>query len=148
ASVAVNETTHGSSVTPKANEVQQVTVKATGGSFKLTFNDGTTSKTTGAIAWNAPATGANSVQSALEALSNIGAGNVAVTESSSFDSVNKRFTVTYTVTFQGSLGNTPFSNMTFDASGLNAGVAGTGTDGALTSDATFSVNLVDQPSIS
>src|SRR6185437_2602897 len=97
----------------------QVVLKATGGTFTLTLNGATT----GAIAWNAPATGPGSVQAALEALSNVGAGNVAVTESSTF---GNPLTVTYTITFQGSLAHTAVSTMTGDKTGLNADVIGTG----------------------
>src|SRR5262249_55574627 len=52
------------------NEVQTVTLGGTslGGTFTLTFNG----QTTAPIAFNAPATGVGSVQSALAALSTIG----------------------------------------------------------------------------
>lgn len=64
----------------QGDEIQRITLGSTfyGGNFKLTFNDGTTSRQTGLIPYNAPATGAGSVQEALEALSNIGVGNVQV----------------------------------------------------------------------
>lgn len=55
----------------EGNEVQRIVVNASGGTFTLTF-DG---QTTAAIAWNASAA---TVQSALEALSNISSGDVLV----------------------------------------------------------------------
>jgi hypothetical protein len=61
------------------NEQQTVAVNATGGSFKLKFetpNPSATSQTTVNIPFNASAA---EVQGALEALTNIGVGNVAVT---------------------------------------------------------------------
>jgi hypothetical protein len=68
------------------NERQTVTIEGTpmGGTFTLTFTSpqpDSTEQTTAPIADNAPAPGAGSVQQALEALSNIGAGNVAVSGS-------------------------------------------------------------------
>lgn len=74
------------------NEVQKVAFSVTpvSGSFKLVFDGEVTS----AIAWNASAAG---VQAALEALSNIGTGNVAV--SGSIDN-----STGLTITFQSSLG--------------------------------------------
>ncbi len=65
------------------NERQVLTVKATAGEYDLTFrspNPGSTFQTTATIPFNAPASGPGSVQAALEALSNIGAGNVTVSE--------------------------------------------------------------------
>ena len=60
----------------QADSVQTVTIGGTptGGTFTLTFNG----QTTGSIAYNATANGTGSVQSALAALSGIGATNVAV----------------------------------------------------------------------
>lgn len=55
-----------------ANEVQTLTITATGGTYTLTFNG----QTTTAIAWNATAA---AVQTALEALSNVAAGDIVVT---------------------------------------------------------------------
>jgi len=54
------------------NEQQTITVTATGGTFTLTFRG----QTTGALAYNASA---GTIQTALEGLSTIGAGNAAVT---------------------------------------------------------------------
>jgi DNA-binding beta-propeller fold protein YncE len=60
------------------NEVQTVTVSATGGDFKLEFSTASGSDKTAAIPYNATAA---EVQSKLEALGEIGSGNVAVTGS-------------------------------------------------------------------
>src|SRR5204863_8080804 len=67
--------------------VQRITAPASG-TFSLTFTSpaGVT-VATGAIAFNAPATGANSVESALRALAPIGPGgvNVATTVAGTYD---------------------------------------------------------------
>ncbi|MGE3487450.1 MAG: fibronectin type III domain-containing protein [Nitrospira sp.] len=59
---------------PPVNEIERVTITGapTGGTFTLTFNG----QTTAGIAYNAAA---SAVQAALEALSNIGVGDVACT---------------------------------------------------------------------
>ena len=69
------------------NEQQTVTIGGatapTGGTFTLFFTSPRPTEKqeeTAAIAWDAPASGPGSVQAALEALPNIGPGNVAVTE--------------------------------------------------------------------
>lgn len=87
------------------NEVQTVTITGTpeGGTFTLTYSG----QTTASIAYNAPATGANSVQTRLTALSNVGTGNVVVTGSAGGP---------YAVTFQGDLANTNVAQMTATAS--------------------------------
>lgn len=74
------------------NEIQTVSITGapTGGSFTLTFG----AQTTGAIAWNATAA---QVQSALQALSSIGAGNVSVAGGPGPSSA-------WVVTFTGTLG--------------------------------------------
>lgn len=74
-------------VTVNVNEVQLVTVVATGGTFTLKF----LGQTTSALAFNATAAAVNT---ALEALSTVGAGNVAVTGAAGGP---------YTVTFGGTL---------------------------------------------
>lgn len=81
-----------------SNAVQTVTVTGspTGGTFTLTRSG----QTTAAIAYNAAA---SAVQTALQNLSNVGAGNVAVTGSAGGP---------YTVTFQGTLGNQAITQMT------------------------------------
>lgn len=89
-----------------ANEVQQMQIAVVSelesGTFTLTF-DG---QTTGNIAWNADAA---AIQTSLEALSNIGAGNVAVT-----NVVENLFNIE----FQGSLANTSVPEITGDGSAL------------------------------
>lgn len=71
-----------------ANEVQTITVQATGGTFTLTFTDPWgVSATTTALAENAAAA---TVQTALEVLTNINAGDVTVT-----GSAGGPFTVTF-----------------------------------------------------
>lgn len=82
---------------------QTVTISnSTGGTFTLTF-DG---QTTAAIAYNASAA---AVQSALEALSSIGVGNVSVTGSNGGP---------YTVTFIGDFARTNVSTMTASGTSL------------------------------
>lgn len=80
------------------DEVQTVTVNGapTGGTFTLTFSG----QITAAITYNATAA---AVQSALAALSNVGAGNVAVTGNAGGP---------YTVKFVGTLANTDVAQMT------------------------------------
>lgn len=56
-------------------EVQLLTIVGTGGTYTLTFDHGGTPRTTSSLNWNASAA---TVQSALEALVNIGAGNLTV----------------------------------------------------------------------
>lgn len=71
-----NGGTEGSGATFVGNEIT-LNGAFTGGAYTLTY-DG---QTTGNIAYNAPATGAGSVQSALQALSTVGSGNCTVTGS-------------------------------------------------------------------
>ena len=80
-------------VAASTKEVQSVTITGTptGGTFTLTTTRGGVSSTTGAIAYNATAA---AVQSALEALTNIGVGRVAVTGG---PGPGTAFTVTYDV---------------------------------------------------
>lgn len=88
------------------NEVQTVTLTgATTGDFTLTF-DG---QTTAAIAYNALA---SAVQAALEALSNVSAGDVTAAGDAGGP---------YTVTFGGSLAQTDVATLTADATGLGGG---------------------------
>ena len=99
---------YGAGLGVLTSEVQTVTITGspTGGNFKLAFKG----STTGNIAYNAAA---SAVQSALEALSTIGAGNVTVAGSAGGP---------YTVTFQAALlGDVP--QMTADASGLTGGTS-------------------------
>lgn len=92
-------------ITGATGEVQTVTISGspTGGTFTLTLSG----QTTGDIAFNAAA---SAVQSALEALSTVGAGNVTV------DGVAGG---PYTVTFDPSLGDV--AQMTADGAGLTGG---------------------------
>lgn len=80
------------------DEVQTVTITGgpTGGTFTLTFSG----QTTAALAFNATAA---AVQAALEALSNIGVGDVVVTGSAGGP---------YTVTFAKALADTNVAQMT------------------------------------
>lgn len=106
--VSVGETTAaaptGTGSALGTNEVQTVTITGTptGGTFTLTFK----AQTTAAIAYNATAA---AVQSALEALSTIGAGNVTAAGGPlPGTAVN--------VTFVGNLGNTNVTQMTATSS--------------------------------
>lgn len=93
------------------DEVQTVTLAlATGGTFTLTYSG----QTTAAIAYNATAA---AVKSALEALSNIGVGDVNVGKVGSV----------YTVSFVGALADTNVSQMTANAASLTGEVGDTPT---------------------
>jgi hypothetical protein len=86
-----------------ANEVDTVTVtNATSGTFTLTFNLATTSP----LAYNATAA---QIQTALQSLASIGAGNVAVSGATGGP---------YTITFQGALASQDVPSMTADGSAL------------------------------
>jgi hypothetical protein len=95
-SVAAPTTMH---TTDAVSAVQRVTVNATGGTFTLTFEG----QTTGAIAFDAPATGAHSVESELDALSSIGGigGSVAVTEAPGSGPGERSYVVTVGGTLRG-----------------------------------------------
>jgi hypothetical protein len=97
------------------NEVQTITVTGTptGGNFKLTFQGAQTAN----IAYNAIA---SAVQSALEALSTIGSGNVLC-------SGGPLPGTPVTVTFQGTLAAQSLPQMTADSSGLTGGTTPTAT---------------------
>ncbi len=91
------------------NEVQVVTVNGTptGGTFTLTFRGATTS----GLAYN---DAASTVQTALQGLSTIGSGNVAVSGSAGGP---------YTVTFASVLAATSVDQITSDGSSLTGGIA-------------------------
>ncbi|OBK14084.1 hypothetical protein [Mycobacterium asiaticum] len=89
------------------SESQLLTVDATGGTFTATFKG----QTTGAVAENATA---STLQTALEGLSTIGAGNVAVSGSAGGP---------YTIKFQGALASTDVPLLTTDASSLTGGAS-------------------------
>lgn len=86
-----------------SNEVETVLVRAASGQFTLTLNG----ETTADIAFNAPATGAGSVQAALEALPTPLPGDFAVTGGPGSTSGG-----TYTVVFQGVYTATNVTQMT------------------------------------
>lgn len=96
--------------TANANDVQTLTISGgpTGGTFTLAFNG----QTTATIAYNATAA---TVQAALVALANIGAGNVACAGGPLPGAV--------TITFQGTLGNAPQSIISVAANNLTGGSA-------------------------
>jgi hypothetical protein len=90
------------------NEQQTVTLESTvnGGTFTLTY----AGQVTAAIAWNASAA---TMVTRLEALSNIGVGDVAVTGGSG--------TAPWVITFQGAFANTDVALMTADGALLTRG---------------------------
>ena len=111
------------------NEVQTVTISGspTGGTFTLTYSGQTTS----AIAYNAAA---SAVEDALEALSNIGIGDVSVEGSAGGP---------YTVTFRETLGEQDVALMTASGASLTGGsspavAVAVGTAGDL-GDPTFTI---------
>jgi hypothetical protein len=83
------------------NEHQLIDIEADSGTFTLTFDGQTTS----ALNWNASNA---QVETALEALSSIGSGNVSVTD----------YSEGWEVEFVGTLANTDVALMTGDASSL------------------------------
>lgn len=89
------------------SEVQtlNVTGTPTGGTFKLKFRD----RTTAAIAYNANAA---TIQAALEALSTVGAGNVAVTGTTPGP---------FTLTFQAAKGKQALPNVALAVNALTGG---------------------------
>jgi hypothetical protein len=93
---------------PGTDEQQTITVTATGGTWTATFEG----ERSAAIPHD---TTAATLQSALEAISTIGSGNVAVAGSTGGP---------WTVTFQGTLASTDVEMMTVDGSGL-VGSSGT-----------------------
>jgi hypothetical protein len=89
------------------NELQSVLVDATGGTFTLTYSG----QTTAAIAFNASAA---ALQAALEALSNIAPGDVAVVSPTAG---------VYTVEFTGTLAGTNVTQMTASSTSLTGASA-------------------------
>lgn len=83
---------------PLTNNVQRITVTATGGTFTLTLDN----HTTGSIAYNATAA---TLQASLAALANVGAGNVLVSGTApyviTFDSDLTPGVLTYTSSLTG-----------------------------------------------
>ena len=88
AAVSATTITDGTST---ANEVQQLVIKASTGTYTLSFGGQTTATP---LAYNANAA---TIQAALEGLSTIGTGNVAVAPQS--------LGIAFLITFQGTLGN-------------------------------------------
>ena len=95
---------------PAINEVQTVTVDATGGHFHLTYSG----QTTGELAYNITNT---ALETALEGLSNIGANNCQVSGGPGGEGGN----TPYVVTFIGTLGGQDVAQMTADATALTGG---------------------------
>lgn len=95
-------------ITASANDVQTVTVGATGGTYKLKVEYPVGNiQTTAALAFGASNA---TIQSALQALSNVGSGNAVVTGTGPF-----------TVTFQGNLAALPIPVMTVDNTAATGG---------------------------
>ena len=96
------------------DEIQRVQIlNTTGGTFTLAFDANANGKIdpgerTGDIAYESPATGVLSVQSALAALTSIGAGNVTVTKTGAF----------YQITFTGAQGHKDVATLIADAARL------------------------------
>ena len=89
---ALLSSTAGATGTPN-DEVQTITIDATGGTFTVSFSYEGLSGTTPALAYNCTAA---QLQAALEALESIGEGNVSVTKLSNV----------FTITFIGALAKT------------------------------------------
>jgi hypothetical protein len=116
ASGPIREYTPTGELVGGANEAQQVAVDAEGGTFTLSFEGATTVP----IAFDAPATGAGSVEAALQALAPIGAGNVEVSGGPG----GLGAATPYLVTFTGKLGDDDVPQMGCAGVGLTGG-AGT-----------------------
>lgn len=111
------------------DEIETLTVSATGGTYKLTYSG----QETGTINHNAaPAT----VQTALEALSNIAPGDVTVTGGVG----NAGGTNPYVITFGGALKDANITQITADSTSLTGG-AGTATPGTTTQGGTAATAL-------
>ncbi len=93
-----------------ADEVQTITINATGGTFTISFTFEGLTATTPALAWNATAA---QVQAALEALRSIKPGNVTVGLAG----------LVYTVTFAGDLAKANVPALVTNAAGLTGGAA-------------------------
>lgn len=96
-------------------EIQTITFldSPSGGTFRLTFNSATTGNITFDSS-NAQTTAAN-MQTALQGLANIGAGNVEVKP------VNLADPTAYTIRFQGNLGDQDVSMLTANTASLTPG---------------------------
>lgn len=96
------------------NETQAVAVNATGGSFRLSFNEATTDP----IAFDAPT---DTVQSALEGLETVKSGNVSVTGGPGSAGAS----TPYEITFIGDFAGVNVAELTADGAGLSGGAAST-----------------------
>lgn len=103
--------TDGSTTT--TNEIQTITINnaPTGGTFTVSFNGATTA----GQAYNVAAA---TLQTALEGLATIGAGNIAVTRAGSGTLASP---YVYTCTFQGTLAATDVAQMTASGAALTGG---------------------------
>ncbi len=121
-------------LTPDASGVderQQISLHSpTGGTFKLTWDDGSGAQTTAPINFDA---GANDVQTALEGLSNLNPGDISVAGSVGGP---------WTVTFTGAQGNENVAEITVDASGLTP--SGTATINGSPTGGTFKLTFDGQ----
>lgn len=90
------------------SEIQYLVIDATGGTFTLTFAAQTTSAQT------LTTTTAGTLQTAMQALSSIGAGNILVAGSNAAG---------YTFTFTGTLANTNVGQITVNPASLTGGSA-------------------------
>jgi hypothetical protein len=92
------------------DEVQTLTIDATGGTFKLAYD----SQITASIAWSATNnTLRDNVDAALEALSNVGAGNVTTAVGTMTAGVG-----TLTITFTGALAKKAVNTITVNTNAL------------------------------
>jgi hypothetical protein len=104
---------YGSAASPTgtpADEVQTITIDATGGTFTVAFTFEGLTDTTPAIPYNASAA---ALQTALENLRSIKAGNVTVTKLGSV----------FTITFTGDLAKANVPQLVTDAANLTGGAA-------------------------
>jgi hypothetical protein len=119
-----------------ASEVQSLASNGgSGGTFTLTFSG----QTTAPIAYNATNT---VVQSALQALANIGTGNVTV-------SGGPANTTALVITFTGALANQPESLITSDITAVTGGTGGlvTRTTAGASSDTYYGIDLWHEDSM-
>jgi hypothetical protein len=119
-----------------ANEQQTVSLEGepSGGSFALEFEGQTTTP----LAIGAEAPSAAEVETALTELSTIGAGNASVAVSGSLPE-----TVTYTISFQGSLAVRNVASLICDGSALSGGTSPACTVATPTQGVENSVNKFD-----
>lgn len=112
------------------DETQRLTVKATGGTYTLTFEPPCCDPaTTAPIPYNAPASGPGSVESALNAISSIGGRDGSVSVTGGLVDPGPPETYAYDITFGGVLGGDDVSQL--NPSGT-ANLTGTGRSIAVT----------------